>query len=119
MWAADIEENESVIARALVNGIVRDGLRFQSIDSKKLKYDNEFRGNPYVGYCAMTWHKPIILRAETLEHFLVVFRTGAEPSREIIRDEFVSKSDFRTWLLATEQKPPPFWYSLDERENEA
>ena len=118
MWAADIGEGESVIAKALVNGVVRDGLRFQSIDTKKLKSDNELRGNPYVGYCAMTWHKLIVLRADTLEHFLAVFRTGAYPSRERIRDEFVTKADFRTWLLTTEQRPPPFWFSLEERDDE-
>ena len=116
LWAADLQHSRTLIAKALINGVIRDGLRFQSIAAKKFDSSQPLRGDPYVGYCAMSWLKPVILRADVLEHFLHVTRTGATPSRKLVAREYVEKSDFRNWILATEQRLPPFWFALNERD---
>ena len=56
-WSADIGEAEDVTARALVSGIVRDGLRFQSVEPRRIAGGEALRGQPYVGYCAQPWLK--------------------------------------------------------------
>jgi hypothetical protein len=115
LWAREKLEHETLIARALATGIIRDGLRFQSTDPKWLKSGRELCGNPYVGYCPDPAQQPIILKAETLEHLLAIFRTGAEPSRTILYDEFIRKEDFKAWLHGTDQVLPIFWYGEQER----
>ena len=69
LWARERLEHESLIARVLATGIIRDGLRFQS----------------------------------------------TEPSRTMLYDEFVRKEDFKTWLRATDQALPAFWYGEQNR----
>ena len=115
LWARERLEHESTIARALATGIIRDGLKFQSTDSKWLKSNIELRGNPYVGYCPDPSQKPIILKVQSLEHLLAIFRTGTEPSRTNLHDEFVTKSDFKLWLQTTDQVLPGFWFSDKDR----
>lgn len=115
LWAAERLDNELVIARALARGIVRDGLRFQSVDSNWVKPARSLSGYPYVGYAADPAKPPVLLRAEALEHLLAVVRQAAVPSREILKQEFVLREDFRAWIKATRQMLPGFWFGDDER----
>ena len=114
LWSRETVQHESVIARALARGVIRDGLRMHSVDPRWFKADKSLCGYPYVGYCAVPESTPVILRAEALEHLLAVVRRSAEPSRELLRDEFVAKVDFRAWLMSTSQKLPSFWFAEKE-----
>jgi hypothetical protein len=49
-----------------------------------------------------------------LEHLLGVVRQARRPSRTLLRDEFITKDDFRRWLRATKQQPPAFWFARNE-----
>ncbi len=118
LWAREKLEHEVIVARVLARGIICDALRFQSINPKFLKSDRELQGYPYVGYCACQKEAPVLLRAEALEHLLAVVREAAEPSRLILTEEFIIKSDFRNWIISTKQQLPGFWFSPDERSNQ-
>lgn len=118
LWAAERLENELVIARALARGIIVDGLRFQSVDSRWMKANRSLTGYPYVGYVANPENPPVLLRAEALEHLLSVVRQGTVPSREVLNVEFVQRDDFRAWLTATKQALPSFWFTDAERKVE-
>ena len=119
LWARETLQHESVVARALAHGVIRDGLRMYSVDPRWFKADKSLRGYPYVGFCALPESMPIILRAEALEHLLAVVRKAAEPSRQMLTDEFVSKADSRAWLESTSQPLPSFWFSNEEKGNVA
>ena len=112
LWAKETLENEEVVARALSRGIIRDGLKFQSVDMKwfKDKKKMEFRGYPYVGYFAEPGGEMIVIVAEVLEHLLSIVREAKTPSRRIIRDEFVFREDFKHWIEKTGQSLPVFWF---------
>jgi hypothetical protein len=58
---------------------------------------------------------PIVIRAEALEHLLAVARGGCEPNIAALSEEFVSKNDFRKWLIASGRPMPEFWFSPKER----
>jgi hypothetical protein len=115
LWSRERLENDVVVARALARGIIVDGLRFQSIDPRRIKSDRSLSGYPYIGYAALPDAPPVLLRAEALEHLLAVVRQAAVPSREILAPEFVARADFRTWLAATKQALPSFWFTDEER----
>jgi hypothetical protein len=114
LWAKERLDHEDIVARALARGVIRDGLLCQSVDMRWVK-DNrenmEFRGYPYVGYCAEPEGKMIILRAEALEHLLCI----VTPSKQYLRDEFIFKKDFHDWLEKTDQPLPGFWFSESKR----
>lgn len=74
----------------------------------------ELNGQPYVGFAAVPGAEMSVLRAEALEHLLAVVRAAREPSREVLRDEFILKDDFRAWLRATKQALPAFWFGKDD-----
>jgi len=118
LWARERLENELVIARALARGIIVDGLRFQSVDPRWIKADRSLCGYPYIGYAAIADTPPVLLRAETLEHLLAVVRQAAVTSREILAAEFVARADFHSWLKATGQALPSFWFTDAERKVE-
>lgn len=115
LWADERLEHETVIARALAQGIVADGLRFQSVDPRWLRPEGSLSGRPYVGYAAEPGRAPVLLRIEALQHLLAVVRQAANPSRQALASEFVTRSDFRDWLVATRQPLPSFWFHAEER----
>jgi hypothetical protein len=114
LWAREQLEHEQIVARALARGIVVDGLRFQSVDPRWVKADRSLTGYPYVGYAARPDAQPVLLRADALEHLLSVVRIAAEPLRDALSEEFVSRQDFRAWLEATQQALPSFWFDQSD-----
>lgn len=114
-WARDAVQSEEVIARALARGVIVDGLRLQSTDPRWMKADRSLTGSPYVGYSALPDQQPVVLRIEALEHLLAVVRQGAMPSREVLGAEFVHRDDFATWLKATGQPRPAFWFGPERQ----
>jgi hypothetical protein len=63
-WASESMQHEQIVARALAKGVVRDGLRLQSIDPKWVnKGTFELLGPPYVGYVAQDGNIPIFIRS--------------------------------------------------------
>ena len=109
LWSREKLEHEFVIARALARGVIVDGLRLHSVDPRWMKPDQSLTGYPYVGYSAKGETPPILLRAEVLEHLLAVVRTAAEPSRQILGNEFLLREEFVPWLASTGQTIPAFW----------
>jgi hypothetical protein len=119
LWAKERLDHEDIVARALAVGIIKDGLKCQSIDMlwvKDGKVDIIFRGYPYVGYCAEPEGSMVILRAEALEHLLAIVRKAKTPSKKLLKDEFIFKNDFRNWIEKTEQPFPNFWFSESKEE---
>ncbi len=114
LWAKEKLEHEDIVASALARGIIRDGLKFQSIDTRWVKgKELEFRGEPFVGFVAKPGNSVAVLRADVLEHLLAIVRTAKKPSKKILKDEFILKDDFKNWLKETEQILPSFWFSED------
>jgi len=116
LWAKEMLEHEDIIARALARGIIRDGLKFQSVDTRWIdKTDMKFRGDPYVGFVAKPEGELQVIRAEALEHLLKIVRTAKTPSRKMLQEEFVLKKDFKAWLMETGQSLPFFWFMDNEK----
>lgn len=118
-WGRERLVHELIVARELARGIIREGLRFQSVDPKWTKSSTSFRGYPLVGYSARQDLPPILIRAEALEHLLAVEREASDPDSSLLRDEFVTKNDFRNWLVKTGRPMPFFWFGAEERHIEA
>lgn len=114
-WARERLVHELVIAKELAVGIIRDGLRFQSIDPQWLPANESLRGEPLVGYAAKPHMLPVVLRADALQHLLAIERNGVEPDVSRLQDEQVTRSDFRTWLMLTGRAMPAFWFGVEER----
>jgi hypothetical protein len=115
LWGRERLAHDVIVARELAKGIIQEGLRFQSINPKWVKSSVEFRCYPYVGYVAREGDKPAIIRAETLEHLLRVLREAIDPDMRILGEEFVTKTDFRNWLVHTGRALPAFWFDGSER----
>jgi hypothetical protein len=115
LWARERLVHEVIVGRELAKGIIRDGLRFQSINPKWLKSSEAFRRYPYIGYVARESDKLVLIRAEALEHLLAADREAVDPELEILSEEFVTKSDFRNWLVRTGMPMPAFWFAANER----
>jgi hypothetical protein len=114
LWAKESLEHEEVVARALARGIIRDGLRFLSIDPKWLKPSKpeaQLLGYPYVGFCAKPDGAMVVLKVETLEHLLAIVERAEVPAHDRLHELFVSREDFRSWLQASNQTLPMFWFS--------
>ena len=118
-WARERLVHEVLVGRELARGIVREGLRFNSVDPKWAKSTTPFRGYPLVGYSARQDLPPIIIRATALEHLLAVEREAIDPDLNLLSDEIVTKNDFRVWLIKTGRQLPKFWFGQEERAIEA
>lgn len=111
-WAQEQVQHESVVARAMARGVVRDGLRLQSVDARWLNQGTfELRGAPLVGYVAREGCLPIFIRATALTHLRQVVESAAVPDRECLFEEFVTKQDFLTWLAQCKLPVPSFWFA--------
>ena len=109
LWARELLEHEDIAASALARGIIRDGLKFQSIDTRwGDKKEIEFKGDPFVGFAAKPGNAVMVLRADVLEHLLAIVRAAKKPSRKILKNEFVLKADFKEWIEDSGQTLPSF-----------
>jgi hypothetical protein len=110
-WAAERREDVHLVARAMARGVLREGLRVQSVDalwSKPGTFD--LRGAPLVGYVALEGMLPIFIRASALTHLRNVVERAASPDPKALSEEFVTKQDFRAWLVQWDIARPAFWY---------
>jgi hypothetical protein len=113
-WARETLQHEHIIARVMAKGVIRDGLRVQSVDPKWMnKGTFELRGLPYVGYVAKDGQLPIFIRASALNHLRDIVENAAVPNPDILFEEFVMKQDFRTWLDHADISPPLFWFDAN------
>ena len=111
-WANERLEHEHVIARALARGVVRDGLRLQSVDPRWTNPGTfELRGAPLVGYVAREGGLPIFIRSSALAHLRQIVETAATPNPQALAEEFVTKQDFLAWLAQAKLPVPSFWYA--------
>jgi hypothetical protein len=113
-WARERLTHEVVIARELAQGIIKEGLRFQSVDPKWTQATDSLRGQPLVGYSTRS-QLPILIRPEALTHLQAVASETTDPDALLLRDEFVTKDDFRKWLVHTGRSMPAFWFGVNER----
>lgn len=114
-WARDRLVHELIVARDLARGVVREGLRCQSVDPKWLKSSESFRGEPLVGYSARPGLPPVLIRERALQHLFAVARESCDLDWTQVHEEFVTRNDFRQWLVHTGRPMPAFWYASDER----
>ena len=114
LWGKEQLVHEILIAKKLAVGVVKEGLQFQSTNPNWLSSETELMSYPYVGYAAHPGEKPVILKAEVLEHLLSVASDKVEASKLILQSEIVTKHDFKSWLVKTGQSFPEFWF---EKEN--
>ena len=114
-WARERLEHEVIIASELARGIIREGLRFQSVDPKWTNPTESLRGHPLVGYSARYDLPPILIRAEALENLLAVDRGAVDADPQILTDECVMRDDFKRWLIHAGRAMPEFWYGAGER----
>lgn len=113
-WARETLQHEHVIARAMAKGVVRDGLRVQSVDAKWTNQGTfELRGLPLVGYVAKDGHLPIFIRSSALKHLRAIVENAAIPDAQVLFEEFVTKQDFLAWLTQVEVNPPSFWFQVN------
>lgn len=114
-WARETLQHEHIVARVLARGVVRDGLRVQSVDSKWAnKGTFELRGLPFVGYVAKDGNLPIFIRSSALNHLREIVENAATPDAQVLFEEFVTKQDFLTWLTQAGVKAPSFWFQASE-----
>lgn len=112
-WAQERLEHEHVVARAMARGVVRDGLRLQSVDPQWVNQGTfELRGAPLVGYVAREGCLPIFIRSSALVHLRHVVERAATPDRQVLTEEFVTKQDFPTWLAHSRLPVPSFWFGV-------
>jgi hypothetical protein len=112
-WARERLEHEHIVARVIAKGVLREGLRVQSVDPRWLNVGAfELRGVPLVGYVARAGDLPVFLRATALSHLQSVVERGAVPEQTLLADEFITKQDFYAWLIRSHILPPSFWYEV-------
>jgi hypothetical protein len=112
-WARERIENEEIVARALARAVGCDGLRLQSLDANWAKGSNqqlEFKGQPYVGFCATPQSEMSVLRATALNHILAIIHRAETPLESKLSEEFIARDDFKTWCNFAKLDLPVFWF---------
>ena len=114
LWAHERLEAEEIVARALAGAVVSDGLLMQSVDARWADGKSEqmeFRGQPYVGFCARPQAPMCILRATALEHLLAITHRAETPSQQKLAEEFITRGDFQRWCEGVGFPLPRFWFA--------
>ena len=112
-WAQEQLQHEQVVARALARGVIRDGLRVQSVDPRWMNPGTfELRG-PIVGFVAREGVLPIFIRSSALNHLNSVVARAAVPDPHLLFEEFMTKQDFETWLKQSRIALPSFWFAAE------
>src|SRR6187431_1749984 len=80
LWAAERREDLTAVARAMARGVLREGLRVQSVDARWSRPGTfDLRGAPLVGYVALEGVLPIFIRASALGHLRAVVERAVLP----------------------------------------
>ncbi len=112
-WARERLEHEYIVARVLAKGVLREGLRVQSVDPRWADVGTfELRGTPIVGYVARQGDLPIFIRTAALAHLTGVVERAAAPEPQLLCDKFISRQDFYAWLIRSHILPPSFWFEV-------
>lgn len=114
-WGRERLVHEVLVAGELARGVIREGLRFQSVDPKWTKSSATLRGLPLVGYTARPDLPPVLIRGTAMEHMLAIARDMSEPDHSLLAEEFVTRDEFRKWLVRTGRELPKFWFGANER----
>ena len=114
-WARERLEHDVLVARELARGVLEQGLRLQSVDPKWTPASTALRGEPLVGYSAHSTLPPIMIRETALDHLRAIAAEQRDPDYRQLHEEFVTKDDFRKWLVATGRALPAFWFDASER----
>ena len=110
-WATERHEEVAPVARAMARGVMREGLRVQSVDARWSKPGTfDLRGAPLVGYVALEGVLPIFIRASALAHLRAVVERAVPPDSTALSEEFLTKQDFHAWLVQWDIPKPSFWY---------
>jgi hypothetical protein len=113
-WARDRLQHEHVIARVLARGVIRGGLRVQSVDPRWTDVGTfELRG-PIVGYVAREGLLPIFIRMSALNHLRAVVEQAVAPEPHLLFEEFMTKQDLEAWLKSEGLDRPAFWFAAHE-----
>lgn len=114
LWARERLENEEIVARALARAVIRDGLKLQSVDARWVDGASrkmEFKGQPFVGFCATPQSPLCILRVSALDHLLAIVQRAETPSCAKLSEEFIVREDFGAWCAASGFAAPAFWFA--------
>ena len=114
-WGRERLVHEVIVARELARGVVHEGLRLQSVDPKWTSAALVLRAEPLVGYAARQSSPPIMMRAVALEHLRAIAAERRDFDARALCDEFVTKDDFRKWLVLSGRALPAFWFAARER----
>lgn len=115
-WAEEKVQHPNVVARVLAKGVIRDGLRVQSVDPTWSALGTfELRGAPLVGYVAREGAFPVFIRASALAHLRSIVERATTPEPQVLFEEFVTKQDFLAWLNRADIAPPAFWFEGEYR----
>lgn len=110
-WARERLEHEHIVAKVMAKGVLREGLRVQSVDPQWANVGAfDLRGTPLLGYVARPGDLPIFIRTTALAHLTSVVERAVAPEMEFLRDEFIGKQDFHAWLVRSHILPPSFWF---------
>jgi len=111
-WAAEKLQHEQMVARVLAKGVIRDGLRVQSVDPRWTSPGTfELRGAPLVGFVAREGALPVFVRGAALKHLRSVVEAAATPDPQVLFEEFITKQDFAAWIAQARLEPPRFWFA--------
>lgn len=110
-WARERLEHEHIVARVLAKGVLREGLRVNSVDPRWASVGTfELRGAPMLGYVARQGDLRIFIRTVALAHLTSIVEKAGPPEPDFLRDEFISKQDLYAWLIRSHILPPSFWF---------
>ncbi|TWO72859.1 hypothetical protein FN976_01035 [Caenimonas sedimenti] len=117
LWSQEQLAHEYVVARAMARGVLRDGLRVQSVDPRWTNPGTfELRGAPLVGFVARDGVLPVFIRAAALAHLRQIVERGGQPDPSLLHEEFVTKQDFGAWLAREHLPVPTFWFAVGRPE---
>lgn len=110
-WAQGRLQHEHVMARVVARGVIRGGLRVQSVDPRWTDPGTfELRG-PIVGYVAREGLLPIFIRSSALKHLRAIVEQAVVPDPSELFEEYVTKQDFGAWLEHEGLGKPAFWFT--------
>lgn len=115
LWARERLVHEVLVARELAQGVLAQGLRVESADSRWLPAGTTLRGSPLVGFVAREGTRPLLLRQAALDHLRGIAEARQEPALDALSFEWIRKEDFRQWLILRAQPLPAFWFEAAER----